>query len=140
MILEQPDPVAKVYVSGNTQTPNKSAKGGTQEGVRGCQAPHPDEPHSGGRGGSSNVLTRVPLCQSQTQTTLTPRGGRQAVALMRLFQYKGLSEAASMHCTHSAESGAHQREGCRRRRCNLSWEKTLRTFCHSLFISSLFDC
>ena len=46
-------------------------------------------------GGSSYVLTRVPLCQNQTplpsglsptQTTLMPGGGFQAVAWVRLFQ------------------------------------------------------
>ena len=32
---------------------------GTQEGVRGCQAPHPVTPHSRGRGGRSKLLARV---------------------------------------------------------------------------------
>ena len=31
----------KLYVSSKTKTPNKPARSGTQEGVRGCHAPHP---------------------------------------------------------------------------------------------------
>ena len=36
---------------------------GTQDEVRGCQAPHPETNQPGGSGGRSYVLTRVSLCQ-----------------------------------------------------------------------------
>ena len=118
-ILKQPDPEAKVYVSGNRQTPNKSAKGGTREGVKGCQAPHPNEPHSGGRGGRSNVLTRVPLCQYQTppsssfsptQTAGCPqaaatRSGWNACSRSRSCLWLRRAEP-----TRQSRAGAHQRE------------------------------
>ena len=68
---------------------------GTHVGVRGYQAPHPETHQPGGRGGKSQVLTRVSLCQNQsipsavfspTQTTLMPSGGFQIVWRVRRYQ------------------------------------------------------
>ena len=117
---------------------NSTAEVAPRKGVRGCQAPHPDEPHSGGRGGRSYVLARVPCARNQTPSPLGPLTNPDDIDAWRWLP--GSRIGASVPVVGLTRGGGTEQHPLGRVRQVLihvirpmrprrkrSWEKTVRT-------------